>query len=90
MDNFLSWISDNSLQIRLIRKKAEEMNVPADSIAEEWIENFSERFRQIIDMGITELAEIEDRIYLDDWIKSNFADSIVGILTGVRDPRLTQ
>lgn len=90
MDNFFSWVSDNSLQIRLIRNKAEEMNVPADSIAAEWIENFSERFRELIWMWITELAEIEDRIYLDDWIKSNFPESVVGILTGVRDPRLTQ
>lgn len=90
MEKFFWTLSDNSLQIQLMKKKADELKVPVDSIAEEWIDNFSARFRQLIEMGITELAEIEDRIYLDDGIKSNFADSVVGILTGVRDPRLTQ
>jgi len=90
MEKFFWSISDNSLQIQLMRRKADELKIPADSIAEEWIENFSERFRQLIEMWITEFEEIEDRIYLDDWIKSNFPDSVVWILTGVRDPRLIQ
>ena len=90
MEQFFWSMSDNSLQVQLMKNKADELKVPVDSIAEEWIDNFSARFRQLIEMGITELAEIEDRIYLDDGIKSNFADSVVGILTGVRDPRLTQ
>ena len=90
MEQFFWSMSDNSLQVQLMKNKADELGVSVDSIAEEWIDNFSARFRQLIEMGITELAEIEDRIYLDDGIKSNFADSVVGILTGVRDPRLTQ
>lgn len=73
-----------------MRKKAEELKVPVDSIAEEWIQNFSEKFRQLWEMWIHEFEEIEDRIYLDDWMKSNWADVVAGILSGVRDPRLTQ
>jgi hypothetical protein len=34
----------------LDKKKADELNVPIDSIADEWIENFSERFRQLLEM----------------------------------------
>jgi len=33
-----------------MRKKAEELKVPVDSIAEEWIQNFSEKFRQLWEM----------------------------------------
>jgi hypothetical protein len=43
-------MTDNSLQIQLMKKKADELKVPVDSIAEEWIANFSERFRQLIEM----------------------------------------
>lgn len=79
MEQHFHGMPENIMQGILIESKARELWIPADSIAAVWITNFSERFRQLWDSGITTVWELEEKMYVQE-IGSNYAAMIDKII----------
>ena len=78
---------DNTLQMALIKKKAQELGVTPWTVAEHWVEIFSDRFRELFDSWVRTLEEMEENIYQNP-IGTNFGAMVWSILIETPDARL--
>lgn len=71
---------ENTLQMRLIERKAKELWLKPDDIVQEWVDNFSPKFRELWDKWERDMGAIEDSIYTQE-LGSNYADVVHALIT---------
>ncbi len=79
METDFPWLHENSIQIKLIEKKAREMWVAPKDIESDWVDNFSPLFRNIWDSGERDIDLLEEKLYTPQ-VGSNFADMVQKII----------
>lgn len=79
MENDFSLIAENLAQVQLIERKARELWIAPDDLADAWIGHFSDKFREIWNGGDRVVESIEEKVYRKE-DGSNYADMISKIV----------
>lgn len=88
METYFPQLLDNQIQIALIERMAKKLGVKGETLSAHWIEEYSDDFRHLWESWITDIEEIEERLYFTAHVTTNYGNMIIGILTKTIDPQL--